>query len=599
MKSVFQNIFKALSSVRLEYYWLVYAILFGTFLALFLPPFQVMDEHQHFQKAYGITEGYVFCIRNQDNKPGIYAPTNIANAPKVLDVSEVPYNSTMQVSERNMEIRSRIKAGGGSAFIQHPFCESPPWSTFPPALGIGIARMFDLPILAMVHLGRIINLLVAVVLIFFAIRITPVGKRFFFITAALPMFMQQISSLSLDAFHYSSLFLFTAWTLKLSRSEEPFDWKKLALYTLFSIFAIHAKLGFIFMIGLVLLLPWKKFPSKKMYAAFTAGFAALHFLLFVLIRNLLSVSDLANQGAINREEQIAYAISHPFDFLYAVAHSIGMYFDFYWKNMLGILGWTDASLLTLHYVLIIFVLATVITMKSEDKVTIKDRGVLSITWILVMLSIFGALYAISTPVGDNYVHLVQGKYFLPVFPLLLLAISQIPIKKWIQKVFLVVFLITNVALVYHALDKRYYASVEVPTSSIETVQDWIDVDGKGKVSAVFTATEDNLQGVSIYFKRGEMPQGIYRFALRDSTCSRILTSKEIAVSFVPEEGYMDLLFDTQLHSKGQTYCWTVDPDLRVVASPLSIATVGKAPTSSGTVLSTEKAIFLFKGIYKR
>lgn len=599
MKTTLQNIAQFFSKIRIEYYWLVYALLFGSFLALFLPPFQVMDEHQHFQKAYGVSEGYVMCIRNPENKPGIYAPANVLNAPQILDVTEVPYNSSMQVSERNMEQRAMVKAGGGSAFIQHPFCETPSWSTFPQAIGVGIGRLFDLPLLTMVHLGRLTNLFIATILIFFAIRITPIGKRFFFFTAALPMFMQQISSLSLDAFHYSSLFLFTAWTLKLSRSEEPFSIKQLSLYTLFSIFAIHAKSGFIFMIFLIVLLPWKKFPSKKIYTAFMAGFAALQFVLFLIIRSALSVSDLANKGAINREEQVAYAISHPFDFLYAVAHSVGMYFDFYWKNMLGILGWTDASLLTLHYVLIIFALVVLVAMKSKEEVSIKERGVFFVTWIAVMLSIFGALYAISTPVGDNYVHLMQGKYFLPVFPLLLLAISQISIGKHVQKTLLIVFLIINGALVYHALDKRYYASFEVPTSSNEVIQDWVDIDAKGIVKTTFTATEDNLQGLAIYFKRGTLPEGIYRFALRDETCSRILSSKEINVAFVPEVGYMDVLFDTVLNSKGETYCWTIDPDQRVMASPLSVATIGKTQAGTGTTMREDKISYLFRTIYKK
>jgi len=599
MKTTLQKISLLFSKVRIEYIWLVYALIFGTFLALFLPPFQVMDEQQHFQKAYGVSEGYLACIRNPDKKPGIHAPTNILNAPQILDVTELPYNSTMQVSERNMEERAKIKVGGGSAFIQHPFCETPSWSTFPQAIGVGIARIFDLPMLTMVHLGRLTNLLVATLLIFFAIRITPIGKRFFFFTAALPMFMQQISSLSLDAFHYSSLFLFTAWTLKLSRSEEPFGVKQLSLYTLFSILALHAKTGFIFMILLVFLLPWKKFPSKKIYAAFTVGFAALQFFLFILIRSALSVSDLANKGAINREEQVAYAISHPFDFLAAVGRSINMYFDFYFKNMLGILGWTDASLITLHYVLLMFGILLLVAMKTGEKVSIKERGILFATWAAVILSIFGALYAISTPVGDNYVHLVQGKYFLPVFPLLLLAIAQISIGKNIQKALLILFLIVNGALVYHVLDKRYYASIEVATSQSEVVQDWVDIDAKGLVKTTFTASEDNLQGVSVYFKRANMPEGIYRFALRDQTCSRILASKEINVSLVPEEGYVDILFDTVLKSRNQTYCWTIDPDQRVMASPLSVATIGKTQAGTGTTMREDKISYLFRTIYKK
>ncbi len=588
-----------ISMPALEYIWLVYGLLFGMFLVFFLPPLQVMDEHQHFQKAYGITEGYVMCTRSPQNKPGIYAPSNILNASQVLGVGDVPYNSTIQVSERNMETRGKIKVGNDEVFIQHPFCETPAWSSIPAAIGVGVARVFDMPVLTLIHWGRLSNLFVAVTLIFFAIKIAPVGKRFFFITAALPMFMQQISSLSLDAFHYSSLFLFVAWILRLAYQEKSLGIKQIVWFSLFSILALHAKFGFVFAGILIFLLPWKAFATKKQYGLSTGLFLGVHFLLFVGLRTLLSVSDLANQGAINREEQVLYALTHPFDFIYAVINSVGMYFDFYWKNMLGILGWTDASMLTLHFVLLIFVLAVVLTVKSDEHVSLKNRGVLFITWGATMLAIFGALYAISTPVGDNYVHLVQGKYFLPVFPLLLLAISNIRISPAVQKVLLSLFLIINVAFVYVALDKRYYASYDLPADTFQTVQKWIEVDGKGIVKSSFTSNSDNLQGVSIYMKRGTIPQGIYRFALRDASCSRILVSKEIRTAFIPEEGYVDILFDLQRNSNGKEYCWTIDPDQRVVEQPLSLAISGSIASGTGTTLSGASNQFVLRTIHKK
>lgn len=90
----------------------------------------------------------------------------------------------------------------------------------PQAVGFSVARLLGLGLLPMVQLGRMASYGVFVLLMFFAIRSVPFGKRLFLILALLPSVLVQTVSITRDAVVIGLGFFVVAQTLYLAYGEK-------------------------------------------------------------------------------------------------------------------------------------------------------------------------------------------------------------------------------------------------------------------------------------------------------------------------------------------------------------------------------------------
>lgn len=97
----------------------------------------------------------------------------------------------------------------------------------PAGVGFAIARLLGLGFLPMVQMGRLVSYGVFVLLMFFAIRSVPFGKRLFLILALLPSVMVQTMSVTRDAVIIGLSFFVVAKVLALAYGEKMpkfLDW---------------------------------------------------------------------------------------------------------------------------------------------------------------------------------------------------------------------------------------------------------------------------------------------------------------------------------------------------------------------------------------
>ena len=99
-----------------------------------------------------------------------------------------------------MSVASRVASYGPVGYL-------------PQAAGIGLGRLVGAPPLTCFYLARLANLLAAIALLFFAIRLAPFGKQLFVLLALLPMTMFELASVSCDALTISGAMFFTALLL--------------------------------------------------------------------------------------------------------------------------------------------------------------------------------------------------------------------------------------------------------------------------------------------------------------------------------------------------------------------------------------------------
>ena len=183
-------IFEKLKNLKKENLYLIIALTIGIFMVFFNPPFAgVPDEGAHFFKAWSVANGYLRCTghdaipKSAANLPDEIKPINIEGVGDRISLGKIKKALFEKDSKSTQVI-------GGSV------CTVVPFGYISQAVGLNIGRLLHLSPLMNFYLARLLNLLVAILIIYWAIRIIPFGKTILLLMALLPMTVQQLSSLN-------------------------------------------------------------------------------------------------------------------------------------------------------------------------------------------------------------------------------------------------------------------------------------------------------------------------------------------------------------------------------------------------------------------
>jgi uncharacterized membrane protein len=246
-----------------EYAFLGFALVFGLAMLIITPPFMVPDEPVHFFRSYQVSELNIF--KGKDD-----FPKSLTEFSAICD--------RMQFSTHEKTTRKEILSLGN--IKTNPsvrISKTTPDYTFPyipQAVGIAIGKIFGLSLLWLFYLGRLFNLMVAIVLIFLAIRITPVFKWVFFLLGIMPMTLFQLASLSYDAITIGLCFLLLATILDYAlRDEKSISSREVAFLFILALLLALAKQPYVIMVLAFFIIPFSRFGSLKKYLTIIAGLA--------------------------------------------------------------------------------------------------------------------------------------------------------------------------------------------------------------------------------------------------------------------------------------------------------------------------------------
>ena len=184
---------------RPEGIFLVVALAWGLMQVFIVPPLQVPDEGDHWFRAWALTDGQLTADpQGMLELPGTFAnsvgfytgqisdtrvlPASLVGLPGFTGYEDL-FNGTG--SSSSVKVASRVGSYGPVGYL-------------PQAAGIGLGRLVGASPLACFYLARLANLVAAVTLLFFAIRLAPFGKQLFVLIALLPMTMFELASVSCD-----------------------------------------------------------------------------------------------------------------------------------------------------------------------------------------------------------------------------------------------------------------------------------------------------------------------------------------------------------------------------------------------------------------
>jgi uncharacterized membrane protein len=414
--------------------------------AILTPPFQAPDENQHYMKALFLKEGGL-TAQKQGDAIGAALPR------AALDLRDVdlPAEQAGQPMRYGVDrIGAAWRADGqrpGRAFGDFPnVANYAPTLYLPQAAGLAVGDTLGLPHLGALYVGRIVNALTALLLLYAALRLLPFGRMALLAVAVLPTSTYQTGSLSPDAGINAAGWLALAISLRIGFGE--MKWARgragALLFTVAPLLALAkgvylplilsglrwppagearrawmAKSGMLIVsaaVGAIAFISWMKFSG---------GTQALYHIVSRKTGEMTITAPLA--------EQLAVVLRDPIGFLHILATSVAERSPVYVLQIVGRFGWNSILLPLLAYPLAGCMLLAALW--SGDRVRVA-WGV-RLWWLAIAggaaLLVETALYLTGTPLGADYVQGVQGRYFLPILPLALMALSFAPPKPRISR----------------------------------------------------------------------------------------------------------------------------------------------------------------------
>ena len=358
-----------------------------------------------------------------------------------------------------------------------PDVRSTPVMYLPQAAGISLARLLSLRAPSLVFLGGFMNLLVFLLLTAAAIHLAPFGKELYFGAGLLPMTLHLASSMSYDAGILGTVFLFTAEVLRLSYGEQvKVTWRDLLLLSLLIAAFGPCKLVYSVLVFLALLIPAERFGRLKKAPAFLLLFLVLTLSMAAVNAGVIrgyaaagsqaagaeavtaaeaeaagaveAAGDAAAAGGaeaaaeaeetetgtgtaaeVTRGYPVSELLHRPVFIVRMVLDTVSFQSDELVLGMTGMwLGNLD-PLIGLPFFAVLFYLTGLLVLMLRRPGERCPMGAGARLWCgLLILGVFlltaGAMLVSWTTRGAPVIEGIQGRYFLPVLPLLLMLFEN-------------------------------------------------------------------------------------------------------------------------------------------------------------------------------
>lgn len=404
---------------------------FGILYMLILPPFSAPDELVHFSTSYNVSN-LMMGKGDSDASGYIYVRADDAKAMYGAIPSMNTYDFTFKNMFSKVEDEEMVLYAVPRIMAQNHFTH------FPSAVGITLGRLLHLGAVPTIYLGRLMNLLFYLTLVYWAIKKMPFGKYVMLTISAIPMTLELISSYSYDPIVNGLAFFTIAWILDCIYTKEKITWKEVTVLLILAALLGPAKMVYSAIFLLCILIPKEKF-GKKMYFYLAGVGVVLALVLSNLLINLNVILGMtgttSNNGAENavvtgsQYYTLSWCLKHPIDTIgiYAKTTIVNSYK--YFAGMFGVaLGWVEIGVAKIIIVAFMVVSICMVFVKNSneksDKIKTKHTIVALVCCFMVYMLVLTSMLFGWTDFGKPIIDGVQGRYFLPIIPLVALIIRK-------------------------------------------------------------------------------------------------------------------------------------------------------------------------------
>ena len=432
--------------------YLICSLLFGSVIMLVLPPFAVPDEKVHFNSAYNLSnvlegKGSIqinggLLIRACDTK---ILPKEYSSNPDLLrDLSEITkisgYKKYYPYLAKNVKAPDEPKIIKVDRKITNSVI-----GYIPQTIGILVARFLGLNQFGLFYSGRFFNLLFCSLFIFLGLKISKIEQILFFVIALLPMVLQQASSYSYDGLLNTMAFVF-AMTIVSFYNDRKLDKGRFitALISGLTLFSLKSfTYSPILLLSLILIKKNYFYSIKKrllysLLLIITVLIIMLFLRLFFLSDNSTVKTVVSFYGKEKIMYDVGFLIKQPFEYLRLFFNTFSSHFFIFLSQMTGgIMAVRNVHISDFLFSLLVFSLFITTLENSQKTIQLKSvfhKVILFCIIFAVLNTVSVAMLLFGTDFGGYRINGIQGRYFLPVLPIILLLFkNKMIIKKDIFK----------------------------------------------------------------------------------------------------------------------------------------------------------------------
>lgn len=263
------------------------------------------------------------------------------------------------------------------------------------------------------------------IFIYVSMKIIPYKKNIIMFISLLPITLQSAISISADCMTIAAAILLISYTLYLNHNDEKISKKEIGILFVLSTILSLCKIVYLPLCLFPIILNKNKFNSTKSKYVILGLIA-----LFVVIINFIWLkiaSDylLSIEGGANPSEQIELIIHKPWIYLLAIYNTSVYNFDYYLYTQLGSsLGLFSITVSPIYIKLNLIILIMLLLFNNNVEVENGVKVSSILIYLIVLFLIYSSLYVQWTKVGSKIIDGIQGRYFLPILPLLFLSFNN-------------------------------------------------------------------------------------------------------------------------------------------------------------------------------
>ena len=401
------------------------------------PPFQVPDSPNHFFRTYQLATGQI-TPSHDNNTVGGWVPNSFHQLQETF--TPYRYNAYHKMEHEVLDSVKEIELNEQEKVYMH-FPNTgvySPVSYIPQTIAMRIGLWLKMKPINIYYLVRVFSFLCWFGMIVLTFRFLPIKKLLFGVLVLLPMSLFINTSFSADMMINGMSWLYLALVLNLALTERKLTVKYGISLIILIILIGLAKLVYIPIVAVLLIVPFIKFGGK------------LRMLFFVLISILLGFGSaslwkskidtfyysyfeynsayrdnvtLGYKSDVNK--QIEYIKLNKLNTIKIFSNSFFRDLDDLLYGYIGNIGWNRFQF-PLWFILFSYGIILLFTFSyntDEYFLSIKQKIILlGIATVLIFLVILSQ-YLIWVPVGHNEVWNISSRYFFPVFPMLFLTLS--------------------------------------------------------------------------------------------------------------------------------------------------------------------------------
>ncbi|MBI1794528.1 MAG: DUF2142 domain-containing protein [Chloroflexi bacterium] len=404
-----------------EIFVIVVLLILGGIAALFVPLSAGYDEETHLIRVWQMSD-FSFVPNQADAKipfPAVYWDLSYRRQ-LLVRVAEPDFWA--KYGGLRIDAHDYIYAG-----VETRSVYSPPL-LLPQALVMRfLGRSLQLPALFVFYAIRFSGLLSYLILAWLAVRLIPAHKWLLAVLAVSPMALFQAATISADSISNGIALLFIGGTLAVAAREE-LGWKE---------WGTLAVLFFILFFGKVNIVPLALLPFflinpsrfKMRHGYLTLAVAAILMLVVEVGGwNFIAYSRYTAALTVDGADpvgQIRFILTNPLGYSKIVALNAVQHGADYLRAWIAIYGfdyWPVPKIT--YYLYAAGLLAALAAGPGQAGFGKRARISLASVFVLTYLATVTSLYISYTAVGSADIQGIQGRYFIPVMPLILLALAD-------------------------------------------------------------------------------------------------------------------------------------------------------------------------------